>query len=207
MCSCRARAVVGALAWLALVACEGPAPATPNPVRIGLQRGDLPFALQLCPGSGSIDGYLRSLERGSPPAHDELRAAWRDLQGRGAADAAATVYAAAPAACGARLGTGEGANATTVVVRFRDDGAASAAYQQGVLGFTTPNEDADVPDMTRGAATGIGRNAWVLQRSAQGRALVVGLWERDSVLVLFVAVDVDPLHAKQALSTVDGRIP
>jgi hypothetical protein len=154
-----------------------------------------------------MDGYLRTLQRSSVPAHDELLAAWRDLQRRGGVEAAVAVYAAQPAACASRLGAGDGASVTTLVVRFRDDGAASAAYQQGVLGFTTPSEDAAVPNMMRGAATGIGRNAWVLQRTAQGRALVVGLWERNAVLVLFMAVDVDPLHAKQALSTVDGRIP
>jgi hypothetical protein len=208
MPSARVRVTAVALAWLALAACSGVGPPSPpGPAQIGLRQGDLPAGLQSCPASGAIDGYLRSLQRGSVPAHDELLAAWRDLQSHGAAEAAVAVYAAQPAACGARLGTGEGVSATTVVVRFRDDGAATAAYQRGVLGFTTPSDDAEVPDMTRGAATGVGRNAWVLQRSAQGRSLVVGLWERNTVLVLFVAVDVDPLHAKQALSTIDGRIP
>jgi hypothetical protein len=207
MHSARARAMVAFLACLVLIACAAPGAAPPNPVQIGLQRGDLPADLRQCPDSGAIDAYLRGLERASAPAHSELAAAWRELQGHGAGAAAVAVYAAQPAACGARLGAGDGPSASSVVVRFRDDSAAAAAYQQGVLGFTTPSEDAEVADMTRGAATGIGRNSWVLQRSVQGRALIVGLWERNTVLVLFVAVDVDPLHAKQALSTMDGRIP
>jgi hypothetical protein len=207
MLSARARVTGLALGWLAMAACSGAGQTPPNPAQIGLRQGDLPAGLQSCPASGAIDGYLRSLQKGSAPAHDELLAAWRDLQRRGAAEAAVAVYAAQPAACSTRLGAGEGVNATTVVVSFRDDGKATAAYQQGVLGFTTPSEDAEVPDMTRGAATGIGRDAWVLQRSVQGRSLIVGLWARNAVLVLFVAVDVDPLHAKQALATVDRRIP
>ena len=96
---------------------------------------------------------------------------------------------------------------TSLVVEFHDDAAARAAYQRGVLGFTTPNEDAAVAGMNRGAATGFGRNAWVLQRSVDGRSLIVGLWERDAVLVLVVAVDADPLNTQRALSAVDGRIP
>jgi hypothetical protein len=76
-----------------------------------------------------------------------------------------------------------------------------------MLGFTTPSEDEDVPDMARGTATGVGRNAWILERSVNGRSLLVGLWQRHTIAVLFVAVDVDPLHAKQAMATVDRRIP
>jgi hypothetical protein len=207
MHSARAGVAAALLAGLVLIACTAPGASPPNPVQIGLQGGDLPAELRPCPDSGAIDPYLRALERTGPQAQAELAAAWHDLRGRGAVEAAVAGYATQPAACGARLGTGDGPSASTLVVRFRDGGTASAAYQQGVLGFTTPSEDAEVPDMTRGAATGLGRDAWVLERSVAGRALVVGLWERDTVLVLFVAVDVDPLHAKQALSSVDGRIP
>jgi hypothetical protein len=207
MRSLRPTIVAGALAWLALVACEGTGPPSVPPVQIGLQQGDLPAEMRRCPVSGDIGAYLRSLQRDHQPAHDELLGAWQDLQHHSAVQAAVTVYAAQPAACAARLGSGDGANVSSLVVEFRDDSAASAAYQRGVLGFTTPSEDAEVPGMDRGAATGIGRNAWVLQRSLQGRALIVGLWERHAVLVLFVAVDADPLNAKRALSAVDGRIP
>jgi hypothetical protein len=206
MRSPRARVVAGALAWLALVGCQVAGAPPPDPVQIMLQPGDLPADLHRCPASGDLDGYLRSLA-GSPPAHDELVGAWHDLQHAGAQAAALAVYAVQGQACAARLGTGSGTSVASLVVRFRDDGAAAAAYQRGVLGFTTPSEDADVPAMTRGAATGIGRNAWILERSVQGRAVIVGLWERDAVLVLYVAVDADPLNAKRALSTVDGRIP
>jgi hypothetical protein len=201
-----AMAAAGVVAWLALAACDGVGAPPPDPTRIGLQQGDLPATLDRCPASGDVDGFVRSLQRSDPAAHDELLTAWRDLQRRGAVQAAVTVYAAQPAACSARLGTGDGTSVTSVVVRLRDDGAAAAVYQGGVLGFTTPSEDAEVPGMTRGAATGFGRNAWVLESSVQGRSLIVGLWERNAVLVLVVAVDADPLHAKQAMATVDGRI-
>jgi len=197
----------GVLASLAFGACTVAGAPTVSPAQIGLQHGDLPSELARCPASGDIGGYLRSPQPSSRPAHDELQSAWQDLQRHGATQAAVTVYAAQSAACTARLGTGEGMSVSSLVVEFRDDAAAAAAYQRGVLGFTTPSEDAEVPGMDRGAATGVGRNSWVLQRSVQGRVLIVGLWERNAVLVLFVAVDADPLNAKRALSDVDGRIP
>jgi hypothetical protein len=207
MRSYRTPALASALAWLALVACEGTGPPSVPPAQIGLQRGDLPPTLMRCPASGDIGAYLRSPKPNHQPAHDELLSAWQDLLRHGATRAAVTVYAAQQPACAARLGTGEGETATSMVVEFHDDAAAAAAYRRGVLGFTTPNEDAEVAGMDRGAATGIGQNAWVLQRSVDGRSLIVGLWERNAVLVLFVAVDADPLNARRALSAVDGRIP
>ena len=196
-----------ALTLLLLVACNlsGAAP-PPDPAAISLRPGDLPSELQRCPASGDIGSYLRFLQRTSPPAHDELASTWRDLQQKGASVAAVSVASQQPAACSARVGTGLGPNATTLVVRFKDGGAASAAYARGVLGFATPSADEDVPGMARGAATGIGRNAWVLERSVNERSLIVGLWQRHTIVVLFVAVDIDPLHAKQAIAMVDSRI-
>jgi len=206
MPSRRAEVLLGALVWLALVACEGPGVPTRSPAQIGLQMDDLPAGVQRCPASGDIETFLRRLKVSGSPAHDELLGAWQDLRGHGAVEGAVTVYTVKPAACSARLGTGDGTSVTSIVVRFRDDNAARAAYRRGMLGFTTPSEDAEVPGMSRGAATGVGQNAWVLERSVQGRALIVGLWERDEVLVLFVAVDADPLNAKHALAAVDERI-
>jgi len=207
MRSYRAAALAGALAWLALVACEVTGAATVPPAQIGLQQGDLPPTLARCSTSGNIGAFLGSPKPNHQPAHDELLTAWQDLQRHGATQAAVTVYATRQPACGARLGTGDGESVTSLVVEFHDDAAAAAEYQRGVLGFTTPNADAEVAGMNRGAATGLGRNAWVLQRSVEGRALTVGLWERDAVLVLLVAVDADPLNTQRALSAVDGRIP
>jgi hypothetical protein len=197
----------GIVACLLLTGCEGAGPPTVSPEQIGLQQGDLPAGLARCPQSGDVSAYLRTPKPNQQPAHDELLSAWLVLQKEGAVHAAVTIYAAESAACTARVGTGNGANVTSLVVEFHDDGRAAAAFGRGVLGFTTPSEDAEIPDMDRGAATGVGRNAWILQRSVDNRSLVVGLWERDSVLVLFVAVDADPLNAKKALSEVDGRIP
>jgi len=206
MRSLPAEVLAGALACVAMVACEGTGAPSVPPVQIGLQQGDLPATLLRCPTSGDVGAYLRS-PKPNQPAHDELLAAWQDLQHHGASQAAVTIYAAQQAACAARLGTGEGTNVSSLVVEFHTDSAAAAAYQRGVLGFTTPNEDAEITGMDRGAATGIGRNSWVLERSVDGRNLIVGLWERDAVLVLFLAVDADPLNAKRALAAVDGRIP
>lgn len=207
MRSRRAIAMASAMVWLALVACQGTGAPTVPPAQIGLQQGDLPSTLARCPTSGDIAAFLHTPKPDQQPAHDEVLSAWRDLQRHGAARAAVTVYAAQQPACAARLGTGDGVSVTSLVVEFNDDAAAAAAYQRGVLGFTTPNEDAEVAGMDRGAATGFGRNSWVLQRSVDGRSLTVGLWERDAVLVLFMAVDSDPLNTRRALAAVDGRIP
>lgn len=207
MRSLRSTVLAGAMVWLALAACAGTSASAPDPTRITLQQSDLPVGLQRCSASGEIGDFVRSLQRDNPAAHDELATAWRDLQHRGADAAAVSVFVAQPATCSARLGAGQGTNVATVVVRFTSDGAAAAAYRSGVLGFTTPNENAEVPNMVRGAATGVGRNAWIIERTVQGRSVIVGLWERHAILVVFVAVDADPLHAKQALSLVDGRIP
>lgn len=198
--------LVGALALLVLAGCAGSGPPPVPPGQIGLQGNDLPSGLARCPASGNVESFATRLRAVDAAAHDELAAAWKDLQQHGATRAAVTVYAAQPAACGTRLGAGSGASVTSIVVEFRNDDSARAAYRRGMLGFTTPNDDAEVPDMTRGVATGLGNNSWVLQRTVRDRSVIVGLWERRAVLVLFMAVDEDPLHAKQALGAVDGRI-
>lgn len=179
----------------------------PDPAAISLQPPDLPTDFQRCAASGEVTGYLRFVGRSNQAARDEMVSSWKDLQREGAAAAAVTVYAQQPAACGDRLGAGVGASVATVVVRFRDDGAASAAYQRGMLGFTTPSPDEEVAGMSQGVATGLGRNAWVLERSVSGRSLIVGLWQRGLIVVLLIAVDADPLHAKQAMAAVESRIP
>ena len=201
---------LGALALLSMLSCNVPnasAPPPPDPTAISLQPGDLPADFQRCLASGDIGRYLQFLQRSSTAARDEMASGWRELQLNGASGGAVTVLAQQQAACSARLGTGAGPSVTTVVVRFRDEGAAVAAYERGMWGFATPSADADVAGMARGAATGIGRNAWVLERSVSGRSLLVGLWQRHLIAVLFVAVDSDPLHTKQAIATVDRRIP
>lgn len=201
---------VGVLALLSGLACNvagPPAVPPPDPTAISLQPSDLPADFQRCSASGDIMRYLQFLERTSTAGRDELASGWRDLQLNGASGAAVTVLAQQQAACAARLGTGAGPSVTTVVVRFRDEGAAAAAYQRGMWGFATPSEDQEVPGLVRGAATGVGRNAWVLERSVNGRSLLVGLWQRHLIAVLFVAIDSDPLHAKQAIAAVDRRIP
>jgi hypothetical protein len=195
------------LVWLALVACQAPGPAAPpDASRVALQDGDLPADLHRCPGSGDVDAYLRALQAGDRAAHDEVAGAWADLKGRGAVGAAVAVYAQRTTGCGTRVGAGDGATVTSLVVTFRDEDAAAGAYERGLLGFTTPADDQEVEDTTRGVATGLGRHSWVLQRSVRDRSMLVALWERDRVAVLVVAVDEDPLHAKQALTSVDGRM-
>lgn len=118
-----------------------------------------------------------------------------------------TIFADRSPACLARLGVGAGTTVSSVVMRFRDEGSAKSAFQRGMLGFTTPSEDEEVDGLTRGSATGLGRDAWVLQRSVAGRSLIVALWQRGTITVMYLGVDEDPLHASQAMAAIDGRIP
>ena len=198
--------LVGALAWLAMAACEAGAPAAPDPAQVGLQAGDLPANLRRCPGSGAIDGFLQELGRRNPSARDEVQQSWREQRQAGGSDAAIDLFAADPAACGARLGTGPGTTVASYVVRFRDEQSAAAAFRKGMLGFSTPNQDQQLEGLTQGAATGVGRSSWVLQRQVGGRALYVAFWQHGAMTVLLLSVDLDPLHARQAMSAVDGRI-
>jgi hypothetical protein len=201
-------AVGCALICLGLVACDAALVSQPpDPGPIGLQSGDLPSNLARCPASGPIDGYLRDLQTKDRAAYDELQAGWRDLQKGGATKAAVAVYTIQPAACTARLGTGNGSSVTSLVVAFKDETSASDAYRRGVLGFATPSDDQQVDGMTRGFATGLGDSSWMLERSVQGRSLIVAYCERHSVTAFVVATDTDPLHAKQAAAAVAGRIP
>jgi hypothetical protein len=200
------RLVAGILAALVLVACQSSVAPPATPVQIGLQGGDLPGNLRRCQASGDVDGYLAFLQANGPQAHDELAAARKDLRAHGGEQAAVAVYTAQPPACAARLGTGAGTSVSSIVVRFRDDGSAESAYRRGLLGFSTPSEDQEVAGMERGAATGLGQNAWVLDRAIAGRTLIVAYWQHGAVTVLYLAVDADPLHAKQAIGMIDGRI-
>lgn len=202
----RSGLVASALIGLTLVACDATgAHGQPDPAAIGLQSGDLPGEFERCSSSGEIGSYLRVLQARNQTARDELASAWREVQDYGGSQAAVTVYSQQRAACDARLAAGDGPNVTSVVVRFHNQSAASDAYQRGMFGFSTPSEGAEVPGLTRGMATGVGRNAWILQRSVNKRSLMVALWQRHLIAVLFVAVDADPLHANQAIAAVDRR--
>jgi hypothetical protein len=208
MRSSRLIAVGCALVCLGLVACDAALVGQPpDPGPIGLQAGDLPANMPRCPASGPIDGYLHELQTKDRAAYDELQAAWRDLQKAGAAKAAVAVYATQPSACIARLGAGNGSSMTSLVVAFKDETAALDAYRRGVLGFATPSDDQQVDGMTKGFATGLGDSSWLLERSVQGRSLIVAYCERHGVTAFVIATDTDPLHAKQAAATVVGRIP
>ena len=198
--------VASILIGLTLAACDGTgAHGQPDPAAIGLQSGDLPGEFQRCSSSSEIGSYLRVLQARNQTARDELASAWREVQDYGGSQAAVTVYSQQRAACDARLAAGDGPSVTTVVVRFHNESAASDAYQRGMFGFSTPSEGAEVPGLTRGVATGVGRNAWILQRMVNKRSLMVALWQRHLIAVLFAAVDADPLHANQAIAAVDRR--
>ncbi|HLH70195.1 MAG TPA: hypothetical protein VKY90_14555 [Candidatus Dormibacteraeota bacterium] len=191
-----------------LAACQAIGPLAPkNPTEIGLRSGDLPSTLQRCPGSGDLTSYLRTARTEGGSAWDELQTTWRTLQHEGAQQAAVAVYASDRAACTMRLGTGPGSSASSLVVRYHDDRAALAAYQRGMLGFPTPGQDEQVPGLQQGAATGLSQESWLLEQNAAGRSVFVACWQRGSYTGFFLAVDLDPLHARQAVTSIAARMP
>ncbi len=200
--------VLAAILATVLAACQATGPLAPkDPADVGLRPVDLPSTLRRCPGSGDLGDHLRATGAEGGPARDELQAAWRTLQREGAQQAAVAVYASDRASCTARLGTGPGPNASSLVVRYRDDGAALGAYRQGMLGFPTPGQDEQVPGLQQGTATGLGQDSWLLEQNAAGRSVFVAYWRRGSYTAFFLAVDLDPLHARQAVGSIAARMP
>ena len=197
------------LAWFGLAACGfGPlGTAPPDPQRVVSRAGDVPVDLRACPASGTIDTYLRSVQRsGGGDAYRSLVDAWGQLKKEGATGAAVAVFAANPAACEARLGTGPGRSLANLVAVFPDDHAAAAAYRQGMMGFPTPAADAQIAGVSTGVSTGLADNAWVVNREVGGRALYVAWWQDGAVASFLVTTDLDASESTRAAQAVERRV-
>src|SRR2546422_7001986 len=108
------RVLAATLAGAVLAACQVSIAPPVDPGQIALQRTDVPSDLQRCPGSGSIDRYLKQLALQDPDGHAKIRQGWRRLQTAGAVQGAVTVYSAAPGDCLKEPGAGTGRLAATL---------------------------------------------------------------------------------------------
>ena len=176
-----------------------------RPEQVGLQPGDVPTDVRRCPASGPIDRYLGDLKGKAPGAYRTVQDAWHQLQGEGATGAAVTVFGALEGACRAELGGAPGRSAASLVAVFRDQRAAAAAYQRGILGFPTPAPGQQVPGLVQGVATTLSENAWAVQRQVDGRALYVAWFQERAFAVFLVSTDLDLSESQRAAAAVEGR--
>ena len=194
------------VAVLALAACDLSSPVgPPSPDQVALRASDVPGALKACPGSGSIDSYLKSTRTRDPDSYANLSDAWASLQSAGANAAAITAFADDLGNCSGVLGAGRGKSASSFVIRYRDEGSAATAFRKGILKFPNPGAGQQTPGLTVGAGSGLGGNSWVYDQSLQGRAAYVAFWQRGSFDMLVLAADLDPADARHAVESVDSR--
>ena len=199
------RAAVALSVLLLATGCglQSPLPQTPEDVAI--QPSDV-RGLDRCPGSGAIATYLQQLRQKSPDAYTTIQDGWKQLQDSGAQDAAVVTYAESSSACGGALGANQGISATSFVIKYRDSGAASSAWQRGILGFPTPAEGQQVPGLVRGSGTGLGSNSWEYQQTNGPAALYLAFWQKGAFDVFLLTTDLDPPVSRKLASTVSGRI-
>ena len=194
------------LAIAAIGGCDVSSPVgPPSPDQVALRAGDVPGALKSCPGSGSIDSYLKSTRTRDPDSYANLSDAWAALQSAGAKAAAITAYSDDLSNCSGVLGAGRGRSASSFVIRYHDDGAAVTAFKKGILKFPNPGAGQQTPGLTVGAGTGLGGNSWVFDQAVQGRSAYVAFWQRGSFDMLVLAADLDAADAKRAVESVDSR--
>jgi hypothetical protein len=196
------------LAWLCLPACDvGPlATAGPKPEEVGLQPADVPADVQRCQNSGPVDRYLADVKVRDQAAYQSVTSAWTQLKSGGARGAAVAVFAGNAPACSLPWGVAPGRSLASIVVQFRDDQAAAAAFRRGILGFPTPSAEQQTPGMSQGVATGLSENSWAVQRDEDGRSLYVAWWQDKAFAVFLVSVDLDTSESQRAADAVERRI-
>ena len=189
-----------------LAGCQVSSPIGPtSPDQVALKVSDIPSGLKTCPGSGSIDSYLKAVRTKDPDSYANLSDAWATFQKSGADAAAITAFADDTANCSGLFGAGRGKSATSFVIRYRDAGSATTAFKRGILNFPTPTVDQQTPGLTVGEATGLGANSWVFHQAVSGRAAYIAFWQRGPFDVIVLIADLDPDAAKHAVEAVDSR--
>ena len=179
-----------------------PTPHTPV-ANAALQASDVPADLKPCPASGPIATYLTAINTSNPTLAQKLTAQWQALKKSGAQDAAITLFAADPAACGAELAaTGTARSAASVVVIFGDEGQADRAWQAGILSFAPPAPGERPPGVTRGKDTGLGTSAWTYYNAPVSLAS----WRKSVFAALVVVSSLDDTAFKGATAAVDARL-
>jgi hypothetical protein len=204
----RAAALVGLLlCLLGSTSCQvGPGPRRPTPADIALRSADAPAGLHRCAASGGIDQYLNWARHHDSTSYRELRQSWGAFQKLGAQAAQVTSYGATAPSCGAGIGRAPGRSAASWVVASADDRAAAAVYRQGVLGFPTPREQPEQPELLVGIATGLGPDAWILQLSSPQPGIYVAWWHDREFDVLLVTLGIDGATSHQMALAMDNRV-
>ena len=198
---------------LLLVACQNethavfsPAPSpTPHtaPTVAILQPADVPSRASVCLGSGPIDVYLSVIATSAPDVSTKDAEYWTNLRAQGAIAGAIAVYASDPTACRAELGATTGVSSiTSLVVQFRDEGAADRAWQSGVFGFAPPAAGEVINGMARGTTTGLGLSSFVYGHPPVGLAC----WRRSVFVALVVASNMDANTFMVATAAIDARL-
>jgi len=206
-------ALVVAVAFL--VACQSTAQPVPSPTPTPspsphaaaadavLQQSDVPAGLNVCTGSGPIEGYITNLQSTSPVLASRLNDEWQSLRTLGAVSAAISLFSSDDAACSAELASvSKSKSAAGFVAMFGDDGQADRAWQSGVLGFVPPAPGELPPGVNRGTSTGLGVSSWTYDRAP----VRLACWHKSVFVALVVLTNLDVNAFKAATAAVDARL-
>ena len=206
-------ALVVAVAFL--VACQSTAQPVPSPTPTPspsphaaaadavLQQSDVPAGLNVCTGSGPIEGYITNLQSTSPVLASRLNDEWQSLRTLGAVSAAISLFSSDDAACSAELASvSKSKSAAGFVAMFGDDGQADRAWQSGVLGFMPPAPGELPPGVNRGTSTGLGVSSWTYDRAP----VRLACWHKSVFVALVVLTNLDLNAFKAATAAVDARL-
>jgi len=168
-----------------------------------LQQSDVPAGLNVCTGSGPIEGYITNLQSTSPVLASRLNDEWQSLRTLGAVSAAISLFSSDDAACSAELASvSKSKSAAGFVAMFGDDGQADRAWQSGVLGFMPPAPGELPPGVNRGTSTGLGVSSWTYDRAP----VRLACWHKSVFVALVVLTNLDLNAFKAATAAVDARL-
>ncbi len=168
-----------------------------------LQQGDIPSGLNLCAGSGPIDGYIKNLQTSQPALASRLNDEWQSLRTLGATSAAIALFTSDDSACSSELAAvSKAKSAAGFVAVFGDEGQADRAWQSGVLGFVPPAPGELPAGLNRGTTTGLGLSSWTYDRAP----VQLACWHRSVFVALVVLTNLDLNAFKTATAAVDARL-
>jgi hypothetical protein len=207
-------AVLGAL--ITLMACSNSA--SPNPgaqqtqsatsaapklQSITAQIADLPSGLVVCQWSGDFGTYATKVKPANPEYAKQLQDLWQAMQSGGAVDGWVQDLSVSEDACKGYFNGSAGlvVHVTSIVVRFKDDSAATAAYTNSTSAFIGPKAVAQGQTQT-GTATGLGTNS----TTVVANNFYAGGQKHDYYM-LMVAAGIAETDTKSALLKIDARVP
>jgi hypothetical protein len=207
-------AVLGAL--ITLMACSNSA--SPNPgaqqsqsatsaapklQSIAAQVADLPSGLVVCEWSGDFGTYANKVKPTDPGYAKQLLDLWQTMQSGGAVEGWVQDLSVSEDACQGYFNGSAGlvVHVTSIVVRFRDDSAATAAYTNNTSAFIGPKAVAQGQTQT-GTATGLGPNS----TTVVANNFYAG-WQKHEYYLLVVTAGIADADSKSFLLRIDARVP